>query len=183
MLVAALCLFGLPSDDRGVKALGPLTRDAGAAVRPSGCPRTYTREMFHSAARSAYRRPVVPARKLVTVRRIVRCQRRDVSRRIVRRSLRRYRAKHARRFYWQLTFARLSPGDQSWAISTGACESGNDPTTNTGNGFLGAFQWVLSTWHAAGGSGSPVYASWHEQAVRAVRWRNIAGRGQWPVCG
>lgn len=84
---------------------------------------------------------------------------------------------------WEREWDKLSADDQAWAIDTGECESGNDPTTDTGNGFEGAFQWVRSTWYAAGGSGSPVDASWYEQAVRAVRWRNIAGDEQWPNCG
>jgi hypothetical protein len=88
-----------------------------------------------------------------------------------------------KRHPWVYAFEALSEADQAWAIATGSCESGNVATTDTGNGFLGAFQWVLSTWWAAGGSGSPTEATWHEQAVRAVRWRNIAGAGQWPVCG
>lgn len=32
----------------------------------------------------------------------------------------------------------------------GACESGNNPTTNTGNGFYGAFQFTYSTWLSLG---------------------------------
>jgi hypothetical protein len=82
-----------------------------------------------------------------------------------------------------MIFRRLSPADQAWARNTGACESGNNPATNTGNGFYGAFQFVISTWHMAGGSGMPHHADWYEQAVRAVRWRNKTSDEQWPVCG
>lgn len=32
----------------------------------------------------------------------------------------------------------------------GNCESGMNPTTNTGNGFYGAFQFTISTWNAMG---------------------------------
>jgi hypothetical protein len=94
-----------------------------------------------------------------------------------------YEYRWQRRHHWQAEFEALSEADQQWAISTGACESGNVASTDTGNGFQGAFQWVQSTWEAAGGSGSPADASWYEQAVRAVRWRDIAGAGQWPACG
>lgn len=83
---------------------------------------------------------------------------------------------------WPIRFNRLSSYDKRWATSIGNCESGNNPRTNTGNGFEGAMQWVRSTWYRAGGSGSPVNASIHEQWVRAVRWRNIAGTMQWPAC-
>lgn len=84
---------------------------------------------------------------------------------------------------WEIRFRRLPAYDQAWAYSTGGCESGNNPATATGNGYYGAFQFLLSTWYAAGGTGSPSQHSWFYQAIVAVRWRNIAGAGQWPVCG
>lgn len=93
----------------------------------------------------------------------------------------RWRHEYAQR--WVIVFNRLPSWDRAWAWNTGACESGNNPSTNTGNGFLGAFQFVYSTWVAAGGTGSPTQHSWHYQAVIAVRWMHRAGAGQWPVCG
>lgn len=64
-----------------------------------------------------------------------------------------------------------------------ACESGGDPTTNTGNGYFGAFQWLLSTWHAAGGTGNPVDHSYTEQKAVAMHWATVANPyTQWPVC-
>lgn len=84
---------------------------------------------------------------------------------------------------WPIRFNRLPSWDRAWAWSTGECESGNDPATNTGNGFHGAFQFLLSTWWAAGGTGVPEQHSWHYQAVIAVGWMHRAGAGQWPVCG
>ena len=83
---------------------------------------------------------------------------------------------------WLVRWRNLSTYDRTWTLRIGSCESGNNPKTDTGNGFLGAHQWVLSTWHMAGGSGSPVDASWHEQAVRAVWWRNRTSTMQWPAC-
>jgi len=89
---------------------------------------------------------------------------------------------------WKIRFAALPTSDKAWAVSTGECESGNDADANTGNGFLGAFQWVLSTWRSAtaeygkGGAGSPLNASWHEQAVKAVAWNHSHPTGQWPNC-
>lgn len=91
--------------------------------------------------------------------------------------------RHAYAQRWVIVFNRLPSYDRAWAYSTGACESGNNPATNTGNGFYGAFQFVMSTWYAAGGTGSPTAHSWHYQAVIAVRWMHRAGAGQWPVCG
>jgi hypothetical protein len=85
--------------------------------------------------------------------------------------------------YWQLRFERLPAGWQAWAWSTGACESGNNPATNTGNGFYGAFQFMLSTWAAAGGAGNPAAQSWHYQAVIAIGLAQREGTGHWPNCG
>jgi hypothetical protein len=84
---------------------------------------------------------------------------------------------------WAIRFHRLSAADQGWARSTSSCEAGMNPATNTGNGFEGAFQFLNSTWHSAGGVGHAYQTTWEHQAVIAVNWRNVAGRGQWPVCG
>ena len=97
------------------------------------------------------------------------------------RALRRWRLSYAHR--WPIAFNRLAPWERSWAYSTGACESGNNPATATGNGYYGAFQFLLSTWWAAGGQGIPSQHSWAYQAVIAVRWMHRAGAGQWPICG
>lgn len=160
------------------------TTPADAAFVSSTCDRTYTRAMFHSAARSTFRHPVVPSSKRKTLRRIVVCQRRAVSRRIVRRSLRRYKAKHAQRFYWQVRFYRMSPQGQAWSHSTAACESdhGRNPRTNL-NGFRGIFQWVMATWYAAGGTGDPAVAGFYHEAVLAWPWHLSHPSGQWPNCG
>lgn len=63
------------------------------------------------------------------------------------------------------------------------CESGGDPATNTGNGFYGAFQFVLSSWHAAGGTGYPHEHSYAEQKSLAMSWAARTNPyTQWPVC-
>ena len=64
-----------------------------------------------------------------------------------------------------------------------ACESGGDPSTNTGNGFYGKYQFTTSTWaerrrhgqsrrRLRGRAGPP-----RRDALRADR------RSPWPVCG
>jgi hypothetical protein len=98
------------------------------------------------------------------------------------------RLRHWRMGYahvWPIRFARLASWLRSWAWSTSACESGgtHDPSLATGNGFYGAFQWVPSTWYAAGGDRWPSLASWHHQAVLAVRFMLRYGAQHWPVCG
>ncbi len=64
-----------------------------------------------------------------------------------------------------------------------ACESGGNPSTNTGNGFYGKYQFTQATWAAVGGSGNPAAASEAEQDRRAAQLYAQAGPGQWPVCG
>jgi hypothetical protein len=86
---------------------------------------------------------------------------------------------------------RQPPGGAYSAAVAGAppasvaqCESGGNPSTNTGNGFYGKWQFTLQTWQAMGGTGLPSNASEAEQDYRAARlWAGGAGRGNWPVCG
>jgi len=93
--------------------------------------------------------------------------------------------------YWRDRYAAFAPWERNWAYNTGACESGNDPTTNTGNGFYGAFQYVLSTWYSAQRllppsrrtKLPPQSVSWFEQAVVSVLYMRRYGNGAWPVCG
>jgi hypothetical protein len=70
-----------------------------------------------------------------------------------------------------------------WLRSTRSCESGGDYKINTGNGFYGAYQFVLTTWQSMGGRGLPNDASPLEQDYRAVKLLKAAGTGPWPVCG
>ena len=64
-----------------------------------------------------------------------------------------------------------------------ACESGGNPSTDTGNGFYGKYQFTQATWQAVGGSGNPAAASEAEQDRRAAQLYAQAGPSQWPVCG
>jgi Transglycosylase-like domain len=64
-----------------------------------------------------------------------------------------------------------------------ACESGGVPTTDTGNGFYGKYQFTLETWAAVGGSGNPAAAPEAEQDMRAAMLYERAGATPWPVCG
>lgn len=72
---------------------------------------------------------------------------------------------------------------RGWLYSVRMCESGGNYRTNTGNGFYGAYQFVLSTWRSVGGWGMPHLNPPYEQDYRAVKLRRIAGTGPWPVCG
>lgn len=64
-----------------------------------------------------------------------------------------------------------------------ACESGGKYSTNTGNGFFGAYQFTQSTWESVGGSGNPAAASPAEQDRRAAALYAQQGSSPWPVCG
>jgi nucleoid-associated protein YgaU len=67
-----------------------------------------------------------------------------------------------------------------------SCESGNNWSINTGNGFYGGLQFTRGTWNAYGGG---QYASTADRASRsqqiAVAERVLSGQGigAWPVCG
>lgn len=66
------------------------------------------------------------------------------------------------------------------------CESGGDPTTDTGNGYYGLLQESLSFWSSFGGlrfAARPDLATEAEQITVAERGLAVQGIGAWPVCG
>jgi hypothetical protein len=86
------------------------------------------------------------------------------------------------------SFASALPSQQSsvnWdAIAH--CESGNNWSTSTGNGFYGGLQFTESTWLSYGGGAyapSANRASQSEQITIAGRVLAGQGIGAWPVCG
>jgi resuscitation-promoting factor RpfA len=64
-----------------------------------------------------------------------------------------------------------------------ACESGGNYSTNTGNGYYGAYQFTQGTWNSLGYSGLPSSASSATQDAAAAQLAARSGFGQWPVCG
>ena len=62
------------------------------------------------------------------------------------------------------------------------CESGGSYSTNTGNGYGGAYQFTQQTWSAVGMSGSPSSASPAQQDAAAQKLQAQSGWGQWPAC-
>lgn len=74
-----------------------------------------------------------------------------------------------------------APVEGVWA-ALAQCESGGNPSTNTGNGYYGLYQFSLPTWQAMGGSGLPSEASAEEQTMRAQMLQQQSGWGQWPAC-
>ncbi len=62
------------------------------------------------------------------------------------------------------------------------CESGGDYTTDTGNGFYGAYQFDAQTWHSLGLSGLPSQAAPGTQDTAARRLQAQRGWQPWPAC-
>jgi hypothetical protein len=63
-----------------------------------------------------------------------------------------------------------------------ACESGGRYTTNSGNGFYGAYQFHPRTWRNLGFPGLPHQAPPEMQDEAARQLQARSGWGQWPVC-
>jgi hypothetical protein len=79
--------------------------------------------------------------------------------------------------------AAAGPAGAIDLASVRACESGGNYSTNTGNGFYGAYQFDQQTWNSVGGSGNPANASPAEQDAAASRLASQRGSSPWPVCG
>lgn len=62
------------------------------------------------------------------------------------------------------------------------CESSDNWSIDTGNGYYGGLQFTLSSWQAVGGTGYPNQASKAEQIYRASLLQQSQGWGAWPVC-
>jgi hypothetical protein len=62
------------------------------------------------------------------------------------------------------------------------CESGNNYRANTGNGYYGAYQYDLRTWHGQGYSGYPHNASPATQDKAAHELQADRGWAPWPAC-
>jgi Transglycosylase-like domain len=74
------------------------------------------------------------------------------------------------------------PGEAAWERLR-FCESGGVYTTNSGNGFYGAYQFDLQTWQSMGGRGLPSSAPFWEQDIRAKALYWARGDQPWPICG
>ncbi len=74
------------------------------------------------------------------------------------------------------------PGEGAWERLR-FCESGGVYTTNSRNGFYGAYQFDLQTWRSMGGIGLPSAAPYWEQDLRAKALFQARGAQPWPECG
>lgn len=75
--------------------------------------------------------------------------------------------------------AAVSGDDAAIWAAIAQCESGGNPSINTGNGYYGMYQFSLPTWRSVGGSGLPSDASIEEQTMRARMLQQRSGWGQW----
>lgn len=62
------------------------------------------------------------------------------------------------------------------------CESSNDYTTDTGNGYYGAYQFSLETWSWLGYDGWPSEAAPEVQDQAALDLYNYSNWDAWPGC-
>ena len=62
------------------------------------------------------------------------------------------------------------------------CESGNDWSINTGNGYYGGLQFSEQTWLAEGGGKYAQYPNEASESEQIAVASNM-GLGNWPVCG
>lgn len=90
---------------------------------------------------------------------------------------------YRKRFKWRIRYDAMSASDKQWAHNIAICESTMNRHAHNGN-HHSYFQWLPSTWAAAGGKGHPEdSADYYEQAVIAVHWRNVEGASQWACVG
>jgi resuscitation-promoting factor RpfA len=77
--------------------------------------------------------------------------------------------------------AAAVPGDDLWA-KLRKCEAGGRYDANSGNGYYGAYQFSVGTWHKLGYSGLPHQAPPEVQDEAARKLQARSGWGQWPAC-
>ncbi len=78
--------------------------------------------------------------------------------------------------------ANADPSASDW-YRLRNCESGNNYSINTGNGYYGAYQFNLDTWRSVGGTGYPNLASPGEQDARALILYRLRGWQPWTCAG
>ncbi len=77
--------------------------------------------------------------------------------------------------------APVAPSGGVWA-ELRECESGDNYTIDTGNGYYGAYQFSAATWQGLGYPGLPNQAAPAVQDQAAQELQARSGWGQWPEC-
>jgi hypothetical protein len=85
--------------------------------------------------------------------------------------------------------ATTAPAPSAAYVSSGGdfaelreCESGDNYSDDTGNGYYGAYQFSEQTWQGLGYSGIPSDAPPSVQDQAAEQLQARSGWGQWPAC-
>jgi len=104
-----------------------------------------------------------------------------VAQRIPRRPARRRTSRSYRRVAPRPAPAPVPVTGDVWARLR-QCESGGRYDINTGNGYYGAYQFLLSTWNRLGYPGYPHQAAPEVQDEAAQKLQARSGWGQWPAC-
>jgi hypothetical protein len=92
-------------------------------------------------------------------------------------------ARHSSRAHARHASAdNMSPQLQHEFYRLRVCESSNNYRDNTGNGYYGAYQFALQTWHDLGMSGRPDQAAPELQDHAAYTLYKRAGWSPWPAC-
>jgi hypothetical protein len=146
----------------------------------NGCEHLFTRTEFKHYASAVFKRRTITRRARRHVRLMIRCQGSDrfeqwAEHRMVKLRVRRYRRTHP----WEWQRSQLSPGSRAMLNRLGGCETRGLPYPENYrigpghpryNGHDGRYQYAMSTWHRAGGSGRANWASPAEQDVRTARF-------------
>lgn len=74
-----------------------------------------------------------------------------------------------------------SSSDDVW-IKLAHCESKQNWSIDTGNGYYGGLQFSLGAWASVGGQGKPSEASKEEQIERGKMLQKMRGWGPWGSC-
>ncbi len=79
-------------------------------------------------------------------------------------------------------FASSGPPTPAEWLALRTCESGDNYTENTGNGYYGAYQFSQATWTGLGYPGRPDQEPPSMQDQAAAQLQAAAGWGAWPAC-
>lgn len=75
------------------------------------------------------------------------------------------------------------PAPGGW-LKLRLCESGNNYTINTGNGYYGAYQFAIPTWDfLQSGYDRADHAPYWVQDAMAMKLYRLYGLKPWPTCG
>jgi hypothetical protein len=80
------------------------------------------------------------------------------------------------------TVVAVDPNSDDIWNKIAECESHQNWSIDTGNGYFGGLQFSQGTWNSVGGSGNPASASREEQISRAKQLQQMRGWGVWGAC-